>query len=538
MDVTRENFDDLFPEIRKTIEDAAFIAIDGEFTGLSTSTLHEPALFDTPEMRYEKLRKSMSNFALCQCGLSMYVPDRLNVNSYEVYTFNFFLRPPSFGPIDGRFLCQASALEFLTNHNFDFNACFKHGVSYMNKDQEKLFWQYHKRDYIQNNISPVLLRQYDEKYINPALAEINNFLNSDDVEKTILEINFISKGLPQYLFLKTVEKTYSTVSCYIKRSGLIIVKKNLSDEKFNFGEQYEILAKQILGFSSVIYLISELKKTVIGHNMLGDLIFVYGMFYHTLPDTYLKFKSEIHKIFPTLYDTKHIAFILRKKFRNVNFFEFTSLGDLYDVLSSSAVMYYKLHTPSICHAEGFTKYHYDASIHEAGYDAYLTGYIFLRLAHLAAMKNVRSTESQPLEFGDHIASICNMENCINVARAAVRYLNFGGKDPPVNLPQRFIVTLKNSLQSISANQVAQSFLPFGSVDVKLRSNSEALVAVSYRKGSMDVVRAFSRNKFYYVVQYKWYHSNDVKSIVCYGSLGTSMFVLFGFLYFSFRKSGL
>lgn len=29
---------------------------------------------------------------------------------------------------DCRFLCQSSSMEFLSNHNFDFNKLFKHGI--------------------------------------------------------------------------------------------------------------------------------------------------------------------------------------------------------------------------------------------------------------------------------------------------------------------------------------------------------------------------------------------------------------------------
>lgn len=532
MDVTKETFDDLFPEIRKAIEDAAFIAIDGEFTGLSTSSLFEPTLFDTAEMRYTKLRKSLSNFALCQCGLSMYVTDSEMRNSYKVYTFNFFLMAPSFGPIDGRFLCQASAIEFLTNHNFDFNTCFRKGISYMNKDQNKLFWQYHKRDSIRHDVSSSLIRQYDEQYINPGLALVNKFLNSNE---KYLEITIIPKGLAQYLFLKTIEKSYTKIKCYIKKSGLILVTMNEGDEKFNYEEQYELVAKQVSGFSGIMHLISELKKPIVGHNMLGDLIFIYGMFYHNLPLTYAEFKLEIHRLFPKLYDTKHMAFHLRKEFRNVDFFENTCLEDLHSVLSSSTVMYYKLHTPLISHAEGFTKYLTNKSMHEAGYDAYLTGYIFLRLAHLSATRNVRSTESQPLEFSDHINGIINLENCVNIARASVRYLNFGGDEPQLNLPQCFIVRLKNKSKLISANQVAQDFLPFGSVDVKLRSKNEALVAVSYRRNGEDVVKAFAKNKFYKVFDYQWYHKDEFQSLFWYGGMGTTAFALVGILYLSIRK---
>jgi len=530
MDVRKENFDHVFPEIRKSIEDAAFIAIDGEFTGLSTSPIYEPALYDTQEDRYRKYLRSLSNFCICQCGLSMYVPSKESENGYTVHTFNFFLNPPSFGPIDSKFLMQASAIEFLCTHNFDFNACFQHGVSYMNRDQEKLFWDHHKRNIIQSNISSVLQRQYDEKFIDPAIARINKYLASGSVEDA-LEISTIPKGLPQYLFLKTVEKLYSNVSCFLKKNGTILVKRN--DEICDHEKQYDFIASQIVGFSAVIQLISQLKKPIVGHNMLGDMILMYKMFFHSLPTTYAKFKSEIHHLFPVIYDTKHIAFSLRREFRNVDFFECTSLGELYDVLSSSSAMYYKLYTPQIKHAEGFDKYvNGGGAVHEAGYDAYLTGYIFLRLAHLAATKNIRSTESRPMEWHDHIQALSSFKNCLNITRAAVRFLNFEGPDPACNFPECFLVRLKNNSRgSLSANQVAQDFLPWGSVDVKVRpGGQEAFVAVSHRKMSKDVVQAFARNKFYVVMKYRWYHTPEWRTATRYVAMGTCGALLMGAIY--------
>jgi len=529
MDVTKETFDHLFPEIRKSIEDAAFIAIDGEFTGLSISTLYEPALYDTQETRYAKLVKSLSKFSICQCGLSMYVPSKHLQNDYTVYTYNFFLNAPSFGVIDSKFLCQASAIEFLSNHNFDFNMCFHNGVSYLSLDEERRFWQHHSQDTIQSYISSMLHRQYDEKFFNRALEEIgryvsitgtNNAEEDDGSSEKVLEINYIPKGLPQYLFLKTVEKLHTNLSLFVKKNGNIVVKLNANDEeKHDYSKQYDIIARQIVGFSSVMRLISDLQKPIIGHNMLADLVFIYKMFYHSLPITFSEFKCEIHKLFPIIYDTKHIAFSLRREFRNVDFFDCTSLGDLYDVLSSSSAIFYKLYTPQISHADGFDKYTDSGShahVHEAGYDAYLTGYVFLRLAHLAATKNIRTMESRPLELRDHLDALSSFRNCVNITRAALRYLNFEGPDPPCNFPERFIVRPKTtSARLFSANQVAQDFLPWGSVDVKLRSPKEALVAVSHRKASKDILQAFRRNKFYRVVKYRWYHSEEVGHIVMY-----------------------
>ena len=55
-----------------------------------------------------------------QIGLSFFVHSD-NQNSYESNSYNFYVCPRSFLNHDPRFLCQASSLEFLAEHKFDFN---------------------------------------------------------------------------------------------------------------------------------------------------------------------------------------------------------------------------------------------------------------------------------------------------------------------------------------------------------------------------------------------------------------------------------
>jgi len=44
-----------------------------------------------------------------------------NKNKYEANRYTFYVFPRSFAFIDNTFMCQASSLEFLCQHNFDFN---------------------------------------------------------------------------------------------------------------------------------------------------------------------------------------------------------------------------------------------------------------------------------------------------------------------------------------------------------------------------------------------------------------------------------
>jgi len=57
----------------------------------------------------------------------------------------------------------------------------------------------------------------------------------------------------------------------------------------------------------VVELMSSLQKPIISHNGILDLMFLYDRFYKPLPETAYEFKIQINKLFPHIYDNKHIV---------------------------------------------------------------------------------------------------------------------------------------------------------------------------------------------------------------------------------------
>lgn len=55
-----------------------------------------------------------------------------------------------------------------------------------------------------------------------------------------------------------------------------------------------------MGFSLVVELLMNAKKTLIGHNMIYDIIYLYNQFIDELPETYEEFIQEWHNRFPTI----------------------------------------------------------------------------------------------------------------------------------------------------------------------------------------------------------------------------------------------
>ena len=65
MEVTADNFHEVLPVVEKAIDDATFVAIDGEFTGLSLGTEGTPQnAMDTADERYAKVQLYIAHFAL------------------------------------------------------------------------------------------------------------------------------------------------------------------------------------------------------------------------------------------------------------------------------------------------------------------------------------------------------------------------------------------------------------------------------------------------------------------------------------------
>lgn len=64
------DFQDVMGELDKVLEEASFLCIDTEFTGLNVGPDSTP--FDSPAQYYSKIRSGSMNFLLVQFGLSVF----------------------------------------------------------------------------------------------------------------------------------------------------------------------------------------------------------------------------------------------------------------------------------------------------------------------------------------------------------------------------------------------------------------------------------------------------------------------------------
>lgn len=139
-EVTNENFSELYNQIKADLQAAKFVAIDSEFSALSAGNvpstrwihtrlgkiinarfnLWNCSLFHSPAERYAKLHSVVKKIVPVQVGLTAFAfkPDE---NEFVGKVYTFYTYPRSFFSIDRSFQCQSSSLQFLCDHNFDFN---------------------------------------------------------------------------------------------------------------------------------------------------------------------------------------------------------------------------------------------------------------------------------------------------------------------------------------------------------------------------------------------------------------------------------
>lgn len=166
----------------------------------------------------------------------------------------------------------------------------------------------------------------------------------------------------------------------------------------------EALINDAIGFRHVIDAIATSRKPLVGHNCALDLSHIYNKFISPLPASVAEFSSSLMIHFPTIIDTKYLI-KFEQNLRASWARRHTSLGAVYshlckpkDIKVGAARFARNISRLSqnveIDIMVGFKRYQ-DTDVkqlHEAGYDAFMTGSIFAQICHLlhVDVKNLQS----------------------------------------------------------------------------------------------------------------------------------------------------
>ncbi|OWF52139.1 poly(A)-specific ribonuclease PNLDC1-like [Mizuhopecten yessoensis] len=522
VEVLKSTFEDYLPLIERSIKSADFIAIDTEFTGLVKSAKERTNLFDTSEERYQKLKKSMSQFTISQLGISTF--KRQDKNSYSATTFNFYLYPSSFGPVDVRFLVQASSLQFLCKYDFDFNKFVYEGIPYLNKPQQKAMKNHlHSKALFQAKDRS---NDIDERVLQALCFQVAEWLvKTEDDQQAILEVT--DEEVPELRFVKSfivrteLRQRFKNVWINVIEGEQRIIQISKRDEKDinsdTTKEDMDKLYESLKGFSRVFKMLKG-GVPIIGHNMFLDLLLIYDKFHKPLPDTFEAFKTEIQAILPVIFDTKHICNSARNEhFRDSGLLENSSLQMLYQSLSSLAGQQFVIDTPSVVHTSD--RYKDESRPHEAGFDAYMSGFVFLRLSHMLTFLNVNSTDVRPCPFRRYRTEMAPYKNKINIIRGNVNHVCLDGPDPPSFRPELLYVQSKHQSHDLHLMQLLKWFSRHGTVDVQITDSQRALVAASNYRCSKEILKAFQNHKMITVTKYnKWKHSPVIRRYLWAGAI--------------------
>uniref|UniRef100_A0A3Q0QTX2 Poly(A)-specific ribonuclease PARN n=1 Tax=Amphilophus citrinellus TaxID=61819 RepID=A0A3Q0QTX2_AMPCI len=471
MEVTRKNYKDSLNTVYSAIEEADFLAIDGEFSGISDGP-NVSALtngLDTPEERYTKLKKHSMDFLLFQFGLCTFKYDQTK-SKYITKPFNFYIFPKPFNRTspDIKFICQVSFVAFK-------------GIPYLNQEEEAQLREQteERRNQHANGVgTPSFISPSSSKGSSHVPEEHKDFINKvvekveallGNSEKTLdLEpcTGFQRKLIYQTLNWKFPKGLHVETMETEKKERFIQISK-VDEEERKRREQQKLEKEQeelsdAVGFSRVIHAISKSGKLVVGHNMLLDVMHTIHQFYCPLPEDLPDFKEVTMCVFPRLLDTKLMASTQPFKELITN----TSLAELEKQLKESPFK-----SPQV--AEGFPSYDTaQEQLHEAGYDAYITGLCFISMANylgsfLTPPKAYISARSKLIEpFFNKLFLMRIID---------IPYLNITGPDLQ---PKRDHVLYVTFPKEWKTSDLYQLFSAFGNIQVSWIDDTSAFVSLS------------------------------------------------------------
>mmetsp|Transcript_102272 Transcript_102272/g.305372 ORF Transcript_102272/g.305372 Transcript_102272/m.305372 type:complete len:555 (-) Transcript_102272:70-1734(-) len=411
MNVTRENMAEAAAQIEALLPSAAFVAFDEEMTGISVQGQAEQ-IQDLPSRRYTKMRNVASRYSIIQFGICLFHEEE-NGSGYLARPYNFYLFPES-----GAVLMEGSSICFLRDHKMDFNKWIYEGIPFVNKEGARRLHSSLLPESTGQNGSGggekrtpmVLSKKSDIELTDKAIAGVREWLADEKrKEETEYEVLTTNPFLRRFLY-ESVAANFPELMAESRpvpgvkgRSAFVVLRlsaEQKAEREAKARAEKEKEYAQKIGFLRVFKALSEAKKPLIGHNCMYDLLFMMSHFEAPLPKSYETFREVLQNRFPLLLDTKLLATREPFKFKPLapggppeegkpapqreQRFGSTALGELFKVLqeeASGAKEAGGVPAVEVRFAPAFDRYALDASAaHEAGYDAYMTGYVFAQMA--------------------------------------------------------------------------------------------------------------------------------------------------------------
>ncbi|XP_042571955.1 LOW QUALITY PROTEIN: poly(A)-specific ribonuclease PARN [Cyprinus carpio] len=468
MEVTRQNFKEVLPEVCSAVQEADFISIDGEFTGISDGPSVSALTngLDTPEERYTKLRKHSMNFLLFQFGVCTFRYDQ-NQSTYVTKAFNFYIFPKPFfsrtSP-DIKFICQSSSIDFLASQGFDFqqgpSAAVR--IPYLTQEEEsQLREQYEERRSQINGAGPV------SQKVEALLKNSDQTLDLEPCTGSEYHVcfSFQRKLIYQTLNSKYSLKVFTMETLETEKKERFIQISKVDEEERRRREQQKQQREQ-----------EELNDAV---GLLQALSEPSPLNLPRLPQTNVCTDScslcVCVCVCFRLLDTKLMA--STQPFKEI--ISNTSLAEK----THKQLRETPFRSPTTECPEGLQSYDTSTEqLHEAGYDAFITGLCFISMANylgsfLTPPKSHISARSKLLE---------PFYNKLFLMRVIdIPYLNMSGPDLQ---PKRDHVLYVTFPKEWKTSDLYQLFSAFGNIQVSWVDDTSAFVCLSSDGAAMNTSR--------------------------------------------------
>ncbi|KAG5464483.1 hypothetical protein LSCM1_00673 [Leishmania martiniquensis] len=378
MDITRFNQFVALPDFAREVQRCEFCALDQEMSGVDLPGGSLP-LGAPPAVVYHAKRVAVEAYNAFQMGIALFT--KTEAGTYEVRPYNFYLLNNS-----GDLRLSLPAISFLAANHMNFQNWLTAGLPFCNEEEEHAYEQ--KRQ--------ALFTDEDEKHTAATLIEaIDAWLPTASAplfKELSCSIDFASR-LQTYIgrhYDSRITTSYDGKPYLAQKIKFTFTKLSEDDwagkrEKYRLRCEHEKARK--LGFRQFWKLLVQSKKPIVGHNFMQDVMFMIHMHETTLPENYIEFKKLLQRKLPAIYDTKTMA----AKLTGDIAFQATHLEGLYQecrrrvgLSSEEFTLQYRL-------PPGFYSYNDYAVMaqnkaHEAAYDAYMTGIVYLLLHKLHPSK--------------------------------------------------------------------------------------------------------------------------------------------------------
>lgn len=420
--ISKGNFINLLPSILHHIREADFVAFDTELTGLTTGSASKYFYYDDIPERYRKLRDSATNFGILQFGLSAWKAstsgDRFTSTSWS---FHLFPAVSTTASDYRRWMLQLGSILFLREHGFDFNRTFLDGISYLSA-KEEADWRVKQES--KRSDREFSLGEEDVLFLDETTALVQRWMDDPGsagaTAGQALELPPCN-SFQRLLLYQSLPKTFGENLLISRMDGGALRLQLTTPAERERAEteskaELERTLNEAIGFRRIIDYIVRQGKPLVGHNCWLDLCHAWNKFVGPLPGEWADFRHSFADHFGrTLFDTKLMATQLMARGilgrtaagsgggegaqvsdakdsrpatngngRNpaCNSIGGTSLEQLATAVDDPAIWGVRVRVDG-----GKTKNRAKQSFHDAGFDAYCTGKVFLGLVTLLAREH-------------------------------------------------------------------------------------------------------------------------------------------------------